>query len=105
MKPSTPQPDGAPAVAPVAYRVPFAVDRGSAPWYSIRHIGDAPVRGVTLTELDAAGAAVAVSRPRRLDPGERLPFTLRARRPQESTVLLVRWLRADGAEYLWRVSF
>lgn len=90
---------------PAAYRVPFRVDRSSAPWFRLVNVGEAPVRGVTLTELDAHGGIVAATSPSRLLPGQSVPFSLRSRNPHIGSVVVVRWFRLDGAEFVWRVSF
>lgn len=88
-----------------AYRVPFLVDRSTPPWYRLIHVGDADVRGVTVTELDGSGGIVGSSAPVRLSPGDELPFAVRTRAPEISTTVIVRWFRHDGAEYVWRLSF
>jgi hypothetical protein len=45
------------------------------------------------------------STPSTLQPGESLEVMISGRDLARSTVLLVRWFRSTGEEYLWRVSF
>lgn len=40
-----------------------------------------------------------------LDPGGMLEVRIRGEDLARSTALVVRWLRPDGRDYLWRVSF
>jgi hypothetical protein len=43
--------------------------------------------------------------PRRLKPGECLAVTIRGQDIARDAVLIERWFRPSGEEYLWRVSF
>jgi hypothetical protein len=87
----------------VPYAVPWHVDRRRAPTYRLVNAGREPLWGVSLS---ISGAAVMrATAPRRLLPGECLPVTVRGRDIARDTVLIVRWFRPSGAEYLWRVSF
>lgn len=85
------------------YRVPFDFDRTSAPRYRLRNIGDETVRGVTATLLGSG--VMPVGLPRLLRPGEQLELVIRGEELARETTLVVRWLRLDGEEYLWRVAF
>ncbi len=87
------------------YRIPFSIDRSTPPWFRLVHIGDESVRGVTLFELDAVDGVVASTAPCRLLPGQAMPFSVRSQNPARGTVVIVRWFRPSGAEYVWRVSF
>lgn len=87
----------------MAYRVPWRVDRRYAPTYRLVNIAGEPLWGVSLSISGAA--MMRVTAPRRLRPGECLAVTIRGRDIPRDTVLIVRWFRPNGDEYLWRVSF
>src|ERR1700712_5139312 len=87
-----------------AYPVPFAVERDVGPRrYVITNRGSERLDGIT-TSLLGAGLMPA-SAPAALNPGEALEVLISARDLARSTVLVVRWFRPNGEEYLWRVSF
>ena len=65
--------------------------------------GQEPVDGVTLTLLGAGVMPATV--PSTLQPGESLEVMISGRDLARSTILIVRWFRSTGEEYLWRVSF
>lgn len=88
---------------PLAYRVPWRVDRDRAPRFRIVNESTEPARGVTLA---LTGSAVMLApAPRVVGPGESIDVTIRGRDIARDTILIVRWFRTDGQEYLWRVSF
>lgn len=87
----------------VAYAVPFRIDRSGAPRYELANVGSEPLRAITLTLLGSGLMLPAA--PRGLLPGQSLGFTLRAEDPARNTVVVVRWSRPTGEQYLWRVSF
>lgn len=86
------------------YRVPLRVDRSLAP-RSYRLVNDSAevLRGVTAV-LDGPGLMTAL-RPVSLPPGAFVDVTVRGDDLARSTVMVVRWIRSDGDEYLYRVSF
>ena len=43
--------------------------------------------------------------PKRLIQGECLTVTVRGRDIARDTVMIIRWFRPSGDEYLWRISF
>ncbi|HEU4849687.1 MAG TPA: hypothetical protein VFS93_04680 [Terrimesophilobacter sp.] len=87
----------------VAYAVPFWIDRSRAPRYELTNVGSEPVRAITLTLL---GSGLMLSNaPRRLLPGQSLRFTVRVDNAARNTIVVVRWFRPSGEQYLWRVSF
>lgn len=85
------------------YRIPFAFDRASAPRFRLSNTGRETLRGVTVT-LTGSGVMPA-GLPRVLRPGEHLELVVRGDDLARDTVLVVRWLRPSGEEYLWRVAF
>lgn len=87
----------------VAYAVPFRIDRSLAPRYKLANVGSERVRAITLTLLGSG--LMLPGPPRGLVPGQSLGFSLRADNPARSTIVVVRWFRPSGEQYLWRVSF
>lgn len=88
---------------PVAYLVPWRVDRRHAPTVRLINTGAEPLWGVTLS---LSGAAVMrATAPKRVAQGECLAVTVRGRDIERDTVMYVRWFRPSGEEYLWRLSF
>lgn len=87
-----------------AYPVPFHVERDAGPRkYLLTNRGSETVDGVTLNLLGAG--VMPASTPSTLQPGETLEVVISGRDLARSTILVVRWFRPDGEEYLWRVSF
>jgi hypothetical protein len=88
----------------LAYPVPFRIERDAGPRrYLLTNRGQEPVEGVTLTLLGAG--VMPASTPSTLQPGESLEVLISGRDLARSTILVVRWFRSTGEEYLWRVSF
>jgi hypothetical protein len=85
-----------------AYRVPFQLDR-TPPTYTLLNVSAEPVHGVAVT-LHGAGTLAANS-PAKLQPGEALEVTIAGDKLERSSILVVRWFRPSGVEYLWRASF
>lgn len=87
-----------------AYAVPFALHRQPASnEYVLTNVGSEPVDGVAFT-LHGAGI-MSASAPAQLNRGDSVAVTVVGRDLARSTILVVRWFRPDGTEYLWRVSF
>lgn len=86
-----------------AYRVPLTVDRGPGHVYRFTNVSGEPLHGVTLT-LHGSGV-MGANPPTRLDPGQSLEVDIVGRALARDSILVVRWFRPDGVEYLWRVSF
>ncbi|AJW78634.1 MULTISPECIES: hypothetical protein [Clavibacter] len=87
-----------------AYRVPWHFDRTlERPRFALVNIGDEVLHAISLHLL---GSGTMLSRaPVTVRPGERLSTTIRGDDLALDTILVVRWFRPDGGEYLWRVSF
>lgn len=85
-----------------AYPVPFQLER-TPPNYRLTNLGDEPVHGVAVT-IHGAGTLAANS-PAKLQPGEALEVTITGEQLARSSILVVRWFRPNGTEYLWRASF
>lgn len=84
---------------PLAYRVPFALE-SDGEVYRLVNISAEVVHGVSFT-LHGAGV-MAISPARVLVPGHGLEVTIAAR--SSAVILVVRWFRPNGIEYLWRVA-
>lgn len=90
--------------APAAYRVPFRLDRSDGPGLQrLRNASAETLYSVRL-QLDGPGV-MAASAPAVLAPGETLKVLVRGDDLPRDTLLVVRWFRADGDEYLWRIAF
>jgi hypothetical protein len=87
-----------------AYPVPFRLERDAGPRrYLLTNRGRERLDGVTLSLLGAG--VMPATAPSVLDVGESLEVVIAARDLARSTVLVVRWFRPSGEEFLWRVSF
>ncbi len=87
---------------PLAYRVPFVLEREPAQHlYRLTNASDETVHGVTFT-LHGAGV-MAISPPRVVRPEHGIEVTIAAR--ASTAILVIRWFRPNGVEYLWRVAF
>jgi hypothetical protein len=87
-----------------AYRVPWHFERGEgAGMYGLRNLGVERLSGVTFN-LYGSGAARA-SAEAALEPGDVLELVITGLDLARTTVGIVRWLRPNGDEYLWRLRF
>ena len=92
------------ATPSAAYAVPLRLDRRDAPRsYVLRNVGPEPLRGLSFSLL--GGAVMQATAPLLLRPGREVRLTVRADDLPRSGVLIVRWFRPNGDEYLWRASF
>ena len=87
-----------------AYRVPFVLRRD---WphrtYQLINMSTETLDGVSLTLH--GGGMLGASSPALLRPAETLEVSIAGRNLARDSILVVRWFRPDGVEYLWRVSF
>ena len=89
---------------PPAYRVPFRVERDDALGrYRLVNTSREVVHGVSFT-VHGSGV-MAVSPPRIVRPGYGVEVTIISANRARDTILVVRWFRPNGVEYLWRVAF
>jgi hypothetical protein len=87
-----------------SYPVPFVVERDAGPRrYVLTNAGGERLDGITMSLLGAG--VMPASAPSALEPGESLEVLISVHDLPRSTVLVVRWFRPNGDEYLWRVSF
>jgi hypothetical protein len=87
----------------LAYRVPWRIEREHAPTFRIVNESRDTLRGVSLSLTGSA--MMLASPPRLVAPGDGVVVTIKGRDLARDTVLIVRWFRSDGGEYLWSVSF
>lgn len=89
---------------PIAYPVPLRLDRRDAPRsYGLVNISSEPLRGLSFSLL--GGGMMRASAPLLLAPGQEVRLRIRGKSLALTTVLVIRWFRPGGDEYLWRVSF
>lgn len=88
---------------PPAYPVPFRFDRSDAPRYALTNASLETLRGVTFA-LIGSGRMPAQT-PITLRPAATTVLTIVGDDLASNTILVVRWRRENGDEYLWRVSF
>ncbi|WP_240183668.1 hypothetical protein [Leifsonia aquatica] len=86
-----------------AYRVPWHVDRSTAPHYRIVNTSREVLRGVSI--CIAGSARLHLSGPTSVRPGESVRASLSGGDPARDTLLVVRWFPPDGREYLWQIAF
>ncbi|MCS5734055.1 hypothetical protein [Herbiconiux daphne] len=88
----------------VAYPVPLRLDRRDAPRsYRLSNISDEPLRGLSFSLLGSG--VMPATAPLLLVPGQEVRLHIRGDSLPRSAVLIIRWFRPNGDEYLWRVSF
>ena len=93
-----------PVDADPAYAVPFRLRREPrSSQYLLTNASAETLDGVDLT-LHGTGL-MSTSAPARLDPGDTLAVTIVGEDLALNTILVVRWFRPNGVEYLWRISF
>lgn len=87
-----------------AYPVPFLLRRDWASrTYRLENVSSETLDGVSLTMH--GGGLLGASSPALLQPAETLEVSIAGRHLARDSILVVRWFRPDGVEYLWRVSF
>ncbi len=88
----------------VAYPVPLHLDRRDAPRsYRLKNISREPLRGLSFSLL--GGGLMRATAPLLLAPGQEVSLRIRGEALPVSAILIIRWFRPNGDEYLWRVSF
>lgn len=100
---TTTRPDKTKPEDRLAYPVPFLFDRSTPPRYRLRNASLETLTGVRFSLLGAG--SMPVQAPITLDPGETAEIRIHGHDLARSTVLVVRWHRDNGDEYLWRASF
>ena len=90
-------------IRPTAYPVPFLVVRPAPGRVRLVNRSDDVLRCVVFLVLGPGvlGADVIGT----VEPGGVIETSVRGRELARSTSLVVRWLRPDDEEYLWRIAF
>lgn len=83
--------------------MPFEFIRERAPLYGLRNLSLERLRHVSFSLLGPGAMPVQV--PVTLEAGATTWIEIRGRDLALATILVVRWRREDGQEYLWRASF
>jgi hypothetical protein len=86
-----------------AYPVPFVVDRRHPPLLRFTNTGSELLTGVTFTLMGSG--VMPLARPRSIAPAQTITLPVLGADLARSSILIVRWFRPSGAEFLWRVSF
>jgi hypothetical protein len=96
-------PSSATQTTTVAHRVPWEVDRSAPPLYRLVNTSGEVLHGVTVSI--SGRSRLSVSAPSAVVPGAAVDATVTGPDIEADTILVVRWFRPDGTEYLWNVSF
>jgi hypothetical protein len=88
---------------PLAYPVPFRFDRSDAPRYRLTNASLEPLTGVRFALLGRG--SMPAQAPVALNPGQTTTIPIFGDDLARNTILIVRWSRHNGDEYLWRASF
>lgn len=87
----------------IAYRVPFIVHRSSASALVIQNTSQETLKHL---RLSLSGEGVFWSNNMgRLAPGESAEVKILGNDLAKNSLLVLRWFRDTGEEYLWQVSF
>lgn len=93
-----------PAEGRAAYPVPWVFDRSLAhPRFALENAGTEVLHAISLHLLGSG--TLLRGAPVTMRPGDRIVLSIRDADLARNTILLVRWYRPDGTDYLWRVSF
>jgi len=84
----------------VPYLLPFSLDRVRMPRLTLANTSDEPLRGVTLIATGRVRLAAPVTPI--LRAGDAIGFDVRGDDLAVDSAVIVRWLRPDGSEWLWR---
>lgn len=73
------------------------------PHFALQNDGGEVLHAISL-HLLGSGSMLRRA-PLTMCPGDRIVLSIREDDLARNSVLVVRWFRPDGSEYLWRVSF
>jgi hypothetical protein len=91
------------ALLPLAYPVPWLFIREHAPVYGLRNASLETLRHVGFALLGPGSLPAHI--PVSVAPGGTAWVPVFGRDLAKATVLVVRWRRENGDEYLWRAAF
>jgi hypothetical protein len=87
-----------------AYPVPFHFDRRSAPSsFLLTNRSQERLTGLSFSLLGSG--MMKATAPLLMEPGQQIRLRIIGPDLSRSAILVIRWFRPDGDEYLWRVSF
>ncbi|KQM58106.1 MULTISPECIES: hypothetical protein [unclassified Agreia] len=87
-----------------AYPVPFAIERRTAP-HAVVLTNRSSERLTALSFSLLGTGALRTSAPLILDPGRQVRLVVTGEELPRRGIVVVRWFRPDGTEYLWRITF
>ena len=87
-----------------AYPVPFTIERHRTP-HALVLTNRSPERLTALSFSLLDGGALRTSAPLILDPGRQVRLLVSGQELSRRGIVVVRWFRPDGSEYLWRITF
>lgn len=96
-------PRASPGPPALAYPAPFVFDRSGAPIYVLVNASLERLHGVRFALLGPG--SMPVQGPVVLPPGARARIPIFGDDLARATILVVRWFRENGDEYLWRAVF
>jgi hypothetical protein len=88
----------------VAYPVPFAISRFSAQ-NSLVLTNRSPERLTALSFSLLGTGSLRTTAPVVVAPGQQVRLSVTGQELPRSGIVVVRWFRPDGSEYLWRITF
>ncbi|MBF4634541.1 hypothetical protein ITJ38_09030 [Agreia pratensis] len=87
-----------------AYPVPFTIERRRAP-RAVVLTNRSPERLTALSFSVLGAGLLRTSAPLILDPGRQVRLLVSGQELPRRGIVVVRWFRPDGSEYLWRITF
>jgi hypothetical protein len=88
----------------VAYPVPFALTRRTT--QSTLVLTNRSTERLTALSFTLLGAgSLRTTAPLVLDPGQQVRLSVAGQELPRRGIVVVRWFRPDGSEYLWRITF
>lgn len=88
----------------VAYPVPFAIDRRTAPQALVLTNRSSECLSALSFSLLGTGS-LRTTAPLVLEPGRQVRLVVSGQELPRRGIVVVRWFRPDGSEYLWRITF
>ncbi|WP_374947072.1 hypothetical protein [Agreia sp.] len=88
----------------VAYPVPFAIERRTAP-HTLVLTNSSSERLTALSFSLLGTGTLRTTAPLMLDPGRQVRLVVSGQELPRRGILVVRWFRPDDSEYLWRITF
>ncbi|KJC65640.1 hypothetical protein [Agreia bicolorata] len=87
-----------------AYPVPFTIEKRIAP-HTLVLTNRSRERLTALSFSLLGTGSLRTSAPLILDPGRQVRLVVTGQELPRRGIVVVRWFRPDGTEYLWRITF